>query len=68
MKKVVFLLIIAFFISGCTAEWYKHDAVYKNHDHMFFSWGGYKSPTPEKLQMSESQGWWGEEIPYIPAE
>jgi hypothetical protein len=68
MKKVVFLLIIMFFLAGCTAEWYKHDTIYKDHDHMFFSWGGYKSPTPEKLQKSESQGWWGAEIPYIPAE
>lgn len=68
MKKVVFLLIIAFFLAGCTAEWYKHDTIYKNHDHMFFSWGGYKTPTVEKLEKSESQGWWGEAIPYIPAE
>ena len=68
MKKVVFLMIVAIFIAGCTAEWYKHDTIYSTQDHMFFSWGGYRNPTPEKLQESESQGWWGQEIPYIPAE
>jgi len=68
MKKVIFLLIIAFFLAGCTAEWYKHDTIYKNHDHMFFSWGGYNNPTQEDLNKSESEGWWGQEIPYIPAE
>ena len=68
MKKVIFLLIIAFFLAGCTAEWYKHDTIYKTNDHMTFSWWGYKSPTDEDLKNSESEGWWGDEIPYIPAE
>ena len=68
MKKVIFLLIIAFFLAGCTAEWYKHDTVYKTNDHMTFSWWGYKSPTDDDLQKSESEGWWGDEIPYVPAE
>jgi hypothetical protein len=68
MKKVIFLLIIAFFLAGCTAEWYKHDTIYKTNDHMTFSMWGYKNPTNDDLQKSESEGWWGEEVPYIPAE
>lgn len=68
MKKVVFLLMIAFFLAGCSAEWYKHDTIYKDNAHMFFSWWGYKNPTVKELKESESQGWWGEAIPYIPAE
>ena len=68
MKKIIFLLIIAVFLAGCTAEWYKHDTVYKTNDHMTFSWWGYNNPTNEDLQKSESEGWWGEEIPYVPAE
>jgi hypothetical protein len=35
---------------------------------MFFSWGGYKNPTQADLQQSQEEGWWGEEIPYVPAE
>lgn len=68
MKKILFLLIVVVFLAGCSAEWYQHDTIYKDNDHMFYSWGGYKNTTPEDLQNSETQGWWGEEIPYIPAE
>ncbi len=49
MKKVIFLLIIAFFLAGCTAEWYKHDTIYKTNDHMTFSWWGYNNPSNEDL-------------------
>ncbi len=68
MKKILFVLIMAFFVTGCTAEWYKHDTIYKTDDHMLFSWYGYKNPTKKDLQKSESQNWWGEELPYIPAQ
>ena len=68
MKKFLLLLIVVVFLAGCSAEWYQHDTIYKNHDHMFYSMGGYKNTTKEDLQKSETEGWWGEEIPYIPAE
>ena len=68
MKKIFLLLIISIFVAGCSAEWYKHDTIYKNHDHMFYSWSGYKNTSKDDLEKSETQGWWGEEIPYFPAE
>ena len=68
MKKILFLLIIVVFLAGCSAAWYEHDTIYKDNDHMFYSWGGYQDTTQEDLQNSETQGWWGDEIPYIPAE
>ena len=68
MKKVILLLIIAFFIAGCSAEWYKHDTIYKTNSHLAYSWWGYRSTSNEDLQKSQSEGLWGEEIPYIPAE
>jgi len=68
MKKVILILIMALFFAGCTKEWYAHDTIYKTNDHMFFSWGGYKNPTQEDFQQSQEEGWWGEEIPYVPAE
>ena len=68
MKKILLLLIVVVFLAGCSAAWYQHDTIYKNHDHMFYSMGGYKNTTQEDLQKSEAEGWWGEEIPYIPAE
>jgi PBP1b-binding outer membrane lipoprotein LpoB len=68
MKKVFLVLILALLLAGCTTEWYQHDTIYKNHDHMFFSWWGYQNPTAEDMSNSETQGWWGDGIPYIPAE
>ena len=41
---------------------------YKDWDHIKFSWWGYDNPTAEDAKMSDERGWWGEEIPYIPAE
>ena len=34
MKNFIFLIITALFLAGCTAEWYKHDTVYKTNDHI----------------------------------
>ena len=68
MKKVILLLIIAFFIAGCSAEWYKHDTIYKTNSHLAYSWWGYRNTSNEDLQKSQTEGWWGEEIPDIPAE
>ena len=69
LKKLLMIIVIALFLGGCTAEWYKHDTVYKTNDHMFFSWWGYDNPDDEDLKNQRDQGgWWGDEYPYIPAE
>jgi len=71
MKKLVILLIVAAFLgamAGCSAEWYKHDTIYKTNDHMYFSLWGYKHPTAEDAQKSQQEGWWGKDVPYIPAQ
>jgi uncharacterized lipoprotein len=68
MKKILLLVVAVGFLAGCSPEWYQHDTIYKTNDHMFYSWGGYKNTTKADLQESEAQGWWGKEVPYIPAE
>ena len=71
MKKLALFVALVFMITiplGCTAEWYKHDTVYKTNDHMFFSWWGYNSPDDQDLSQSQEEGWWGDEVPYIPGE
>jgi hypothetical protein len=68
MKKIIVLLFIVFLLAACSDEFYKHDAVYKDLDHIAFSWWGYKNPTAEDAKLSQERGWWGEAIPYIPAE
>ena len=68
MKKTFFLILMSIFITGCGSEFYKHESLYKDWDHIKFSWWGYENPTAEDAKMSTERGWWGEEIPYIPAE
>jgi len=55
-------------MAGCSPEFYNHDTLYKNSDHMKFSMWEYKNPTSEAAMKSSEQGWWGEAIPYIAAE
>jgi hypothetical protein len=73
MKKLGLLLLLGLFLAGCGAaasksEFWQHSAMYKNWDHMKFSMTGYKNPTADTGNSSQSQEWWGEEIPYIPAQ
>ncbi len=73
MKKLFLLALVGLFLTACGAsaqrsEFWQHDTLWKNWDHARFSWGGYKNPTSQTLAKSESQEWWGEAIPYVPAE
>jgi ABC-type glycerol-3-phosphate transport system substrate-binding protein len=68
MKKLIVLLFIGLLLAGCSSEFYKHDTTFKDWDHVKFSWWGYDNPTVEDAKMSDERGWWGEEIPYIPAQ
>jgi hypothetical protein len=68
MKKLIVLLFIGLLLAGCSDEFLAHDSLYKDWEHVKFSWWGYKTPTAEVAKMSDDRGWWGEEIPYIPAE
>lgn len=68
MKKIMVLIIFGLLITGCSSEFYKHDSLYNDWDHAKFSWWDYKNPTADHAAMSEGRGWWGEEIPYIPAQ
>jgi ABC-type glycerol-3-phosphate transport system substrate-binding protein len=68
MKKLIVLLFIGLLLAGCSSEFYKHDSVFKDWDHVTFSWWGYDNPTAADAKMSDERGWWGEEIPYIPAQ
>ncbi|MBW1981774.1 MAG: membrane lipoprotein lipid attachment site-containing protein [Deltaproteobacteria bacterium] len=78
MKRIFIALSIAFMLAaaGCSLKPgvnYKPDGprprpAFKNWDHIKFSWFGYRNPTAEDLKKSQEQGWWGQDIPYIPAE
>ncbi len=72
MKKLCFLVLIGLFFCGCgtarKSEFLEHGSMYRNWDHLKFSWYGHNNPTEETGKRSEEQRWWGIEIPYIPAE
>jgi hypothetical protein len=73
MKKLMAVLCLSVFLFGCGAaaqksEFWQHDAMYKNNDHLWYSWFGYKKPTAQTGQDSVQQGWWGIEIPYVPGQ
>ena len=72
MKKLLVITLLVLFLSGCgtaaiESEFWKHDTLYRNWDHMKFSWHGYKNPTADVAQKAPKEGWWGIDIPYIPA-
>lgn len=64
MKKILFVILMLTFLFGCgtlgkQSEFWQHDSVYKNMDHMKFSIYGYKDITEKDKHNSEKQGWWG---------
>ena len=64
MKKLFLLVLVGLFFSGCgtaakESEFWKHDTMYKNWDHLKFSLYGYKHPKAETLKKTQEQGWWG---------
>ena len=72
IKKFCVLALIGLFLSGCGAaarksEFWQHDRMYASWDHLKFSWFGHKKSTAETAKKSQEQGWWGVDIPYIPA-
>lgn len=54
-------------MAGCTSEFYKHDRLFATNAHVAYSWWGYKNTDANHAKMSAEQGWWGREIPYVPA-
>ena len=73
MKKVVALVMMALFLASCSgtlmqSEFMEHDTMYKNWDHMKFSWFGHRNPINEDQQNSIEQQWWGFDVPYVPGQ
>ena len=71
MKKLLLLVIASLFLFGCASfkdsEYMKHGTIYASSSHMSYSIWGYKNPDANWQKLSDQQGWWGAEIPYIPA-
>jgi hypothetical protein len=68
MKKVLVLLVLSACAAGCggpasQSDMWKHDTMYRNWDHLRFSWGGHKEAGGDVVKKSENQNWWGKEVP-----
>jgi len=66
MKKLALLVVLVAFLAGCAgaeqSEFWKHDTMYRNSDHLRFSWSGYQDCGPEFTKATQSQNWWGETV------
>ena len=64
MKKLALLVVLVAFLAGCAAadssEFWKHDTMYRNSDHLRYSWSGYQDCGPEFTKATQSQNWWGD--------
>jgi hypothetical protein len=52
------------FLFGCgtaarESGFYKHDSMYEDWYHLWFSWGGYKNITTKDVKESKADNWWG---------
>jgi len=66
MKKMLALLVLSACVAGCgtaakKSELWEHDSIYKNWDHMKFSWGGHQNVSQEEAIQSVQENWWGKE-------
>jgi outer membrane lipopolysaccharide assembly protein LptE/RlpB len=73
MKKLVVLIFMVLFLASCgqhftKSEYLQHDTMYKNWDHMKFSWFGPDEATSQDVEKSKEQQWWGIEVPYVPGQ
>jgi hypothetical protein len=71
MKKLLVLLALGAGVAGCGApasqsEMWRHDTLYRNLDHLRFSWGGHKSISTDEVKQSMEEAWWGKPIPVAP--
>ena len=71
MKKLLLILILVLFLFGCASlkksEFLNHDTQWATWSHMKFSIWGYSNPTEDTLEKSTKEGWWGVQVPYVPA-
>ena len=66
MKKLLCLVALFAFVAGCAGAeqsgFWSHDTMYKNYDHMKYSWSGYENCGPNYTKESKTQDWWGETV------
>lgn len=70
-RKLLILLAVCACGAGCGTSasqsgiW-EHETLYRDWDHLRFSWGGHKDVSNEDVRKSTAEGWWGEEVRAAP--
>jgi hypothetical protein len=64
MKRLLIILALAAFLSGCgtaakESEFWENDSMYRNWNHLKYSWGGYKKDADIAVEQTKEQNWWG---------
>lgn len=64
MKKLFAIIMMLLFLSGCGAaarqsEFYEHNTMYRNGNHLLFSTYGYNQVDSKEVRQSKAQDWWG---------
>lgn len=65
--KLAAIVVLLFAVAGCgtaaqRSDWHQHDTMYRNWDHLKFSWSGWQKPDLQDVENSDGQKWWGEEV------
>lgn len=72
MKRIMLVLVAVSFLSGCAAadrsEFFQHDTMYKDGDHLLYSVFKYKKNSPEDARKAREEKWWGETVGSAPRE
>jgi hypothetical protein len=66
MKKLLCLVALFGLVAGCAGAeqsgFWSHDTMYKNFDHLKYSWSGYEDCGSQYTKDTKSQQWWGETV------
>ncbi|MCP4689510.1 MAG: hypothetical protein GY859_15760 [Desulfobacterales bacterium] len=69
LRLFVSAVVLLVFVVGCGAaakesEFWENDTMYKNMDHLKYSWFGFKETSSKDVEKTKDQAWWGKEISY----
>lgn len=67
MKKWIIASVMFFLLfsglQGCSSlscnKAMNHGSIWKSWNHAYFSYFGYKNPTPDMIRESKAENWWG---------
>ncbi len=66
MKRMILVCVAVVFFAGCAlaekSEFFQHDTMYRDGEHLWYSWHKFKTTDEEDAKKSQAENWWGELI------